>query len=84
MTPRTEAILGWLRTHEAEPIALLERLVNQDRGTYDRPAVNCVGGMRAEQRWDGAQAGCLARRTPRRFQPAGAGCAPGALHGKMV
>ena len=48
MTSRTEAILGWLGQHEAESIAFLERLVNQDSGTYDRAAVNRVGDMLAE------------------------------------
>jgi glutamate carboxypeptidase len=43
MTSRAEAMLRWLGEHEAESIALLGGLVNQDSGTYDRTAVNRVG-----------------------------------------
>jgi glutamate carboxypeptidase len=47
MRSRRDAIVGWLGEHEAEAIAFLEALVNQDSGTYDRMAVNRVGGMLA-------------------------------------
>jgi hypothetical protein len=40
---RAEAILGRLGQQDSESIALLERLANQDSGTYDRAAVNRMG-----------------------------------------
>ena len=48
MTSRAEAIVGWLGQHEAESIAFVEGLVNQDSGTFDRAAVNRVGDVLAE------------------------------------
>ena len=48
MTSRAEEIFNWLGQHEAEAIALLEKLVNQDSGTYDRAAVNRVGDLLAD------------------------------------
>ena len=51
MTSRAEAMLRWLGEHEAESIALLEGLVNQDSGTYDRTAVNRVGDTLAQAWW---------------------------------
>ena len=48
MTSRADAILGWLGQREAESIAFLEQLVNQDSSTYDRAAVNRVGDILAD------------------------------------
>ena len=48
MTSRADAILGWLGQRETESIALLQQLVNQDSGTYDRAAVNRVGDVLAD------------------------------------
>ena len=47
MTARCEAITRWLQAHDAEAIAFLEALVNQDSGTYDRAAVNRVADQLA-------------------------------------
>ncbi len=47
MASRCEAITGWIRAHDAEALAFLEALVNQDSGTYDRAGVNRVGDMLA-------------------------------------
>lgn len=48
MTPRAQAITGWLQGHEGEALAFLEALVNQDSGTHDRADVNRVGDLLAK------------------------------------
>jgi len=47
MAARAAQIMEWLAGREGEMIALLERLVNQDSGTYDREGVNRVADMMA-------------------------------------
>ena len=47
MTSRGTAITSWLREHEGEALGFLERLVNQDSGTYDRADVIKVGDLLA-------------------------------------
>lgn len=40
MATRVEELRDWTAAHEGEALALLEALVNQDSGTYDRADVN--------------------------------------------
>jgi glutamate carboxypeptidase len=47
MAARAAQIAEWLAGREGEMIALLERLVNQDSGTYDRDGVNRVADLMA-------------------------------------
>jgi len=47
MQTRCELLRAWVAAHQAEGISFLERLVNQDSGTYDRACVNRVGDLLA-------------------------------------
>lgn len=48
MTTRHQSLTEWIAGQEAELLALLRGLVNQDSGTYDRADVNRVGDLLAE------------------------------------
>ena len=48
MTAPDADALGWLDTQEDAMLALLERLVNIDSGSYDKPGVDAVGARIAE------------------------------------
>src|SRR5687768_1694607 len=43
-TDNERQILDWLAGQRAAMLALLERLVNTDSGSYDKPGVDAVGG----------------------------------------
>jgi len=47
MRSRCTEIVSWLREHEYEALGFLERLVNQDSGTYDQADVLKVGDLLA-------------------------------------
>jgi glutamate carboxypeptidase len=47
MKSRCAEIISWLREHEHQELGFLERLVNQDSGTYDQADVLKVGDLLA-------------------------------------
>ncbi len=47
MPTRVDVLQDWAATHEGEALALLEALVNQDSGSYDRADVNRAGDLLA-------------------------------------
>ncbi len=81
------AHLGWLRQQQPAMLALLERLVNIDSGSYDKPGIDRVGeAIAAFFREEGIAGEHIPQEVSgdiRRFRVAGPGNAPIILMGHM-